>query len=109
MVKGMLDAIPQVVTGGLNVAGGMITVVGYAMVLNMMSVKYLMPFFYLGFVLGAYLKLSLLAFGVIGLILAILYVQLNPKFAKNQTVSSSVANNGVQTNIEELPEDELDD
>ncbi|MBN7274166.1 mannose/fructose/sorbose family PTS transporter subunit IIC [Ligilactobacillus pobuzihii] len=109
MVKGMLDAIPQVVTGGLNVAGGMITVVGYAMVLNMMSVKYLMPFFYLGFVLGAYLKLSLLAFGVIGVILAILYVQLNPKFVKKQTVSSSVANNGVQTNIEELPEDELDD
>ncbi|UQS82895.1 PTS mannose/fructose/sorbose transporter subunit IIC [Bombilactobacillus folatiphilus] len=104
MVKTLLNAIPQVITGGLNVAGGMITVVGYAMVLNMMSVKYLMPFFYLGFILGAYLKLSLLSFGVLGLILAIIYVQLNPKFTKAETVTQS--NENVQL---ELREDELDD
>lgn len=35
-VQGMLNAIPEVVTGGLNIAGGMIVVVGYAMVINMM-------------------------------------------------------------------------
>ncbi|ELN93015.1 PTS system mannose-specific transporter subunit IIC, partial [Salmonella enterica subsp. enterica serovar Enteritidis str. 22558] len=39
---------PEVVTGGLNIAGGMIVVVGYAMVINMMRAGYLMPFFYLG-------------------------------------------------------------
>ncbi len=77
-IKSMLDALPEVITGGLAVAGGFIVVVGYAMILNMMSVKYLMPFFYLGFVLGGYLKLSLLAWGAVGLIFAIVYVQLNP-------------------------------
>ncbi len=35
-VQGMLNAIPEVVTSGLNIAGGMIVVVGYAMVINMM-------------------------------------------------------------------------
>ena len=45
-VQSMLDAIPQVVTGGLQVAGGFIVVVGYAMVINMMGAKYLMPFFF---------------------------------------------------------------
>ena len=31
-VQNMLNAIPEVVTNGLNIAGGMIVVVGYAMV-----------------------------------------------------------------------------
>ncbi len=53
-VQGMLNAIPEVVTGGLNIAGGMIVVVGYAMVINMMRAGYLMPFFYLGFVTAAF-------------------------------------------------------
>ncbi len=39
----MLNAIPEVVTDGLNIAGGMIVVVGYAMVINMMRAGYLMP------------------------------------------------------------------
>ncbi len=44
-VQNMLNAIPEVVTNGLNIAGGMIVVVGYAMVINMMRAGYLMPFF----------------------------------------------------------------
>lgn len=45
MVSNMLSAIPEFVTRGLQIAGGFIVVVGYAMVLRMMGVKYLMPFF----------------------------------------------------------------
>ncbi|MDD9150053.1 PTS mannose/fructose/sorbose transporter subunit IIC [Sporolactobacillus sp. CQH2019] len=107
MIQNMLNALPEVVTGGLAVAGGFIVVVGYAMVLNMMSVKYLMPFFYLGFILGGYLKLSLLSWGVVGLIVAIVYIELNPKFSK-PSASLAAANAGAISD-EELPEDELDD
>lgn len=103
LVQNMLAAIPDVVTGGLEVAGGFIVVVGYAMVLNMMSIKYLMPFFFLGFVLGGYLDFSLLAFGVIGLIFAIIYVQLNPNF-HNQPPS-----NGSSATASADLDDELDD
>ncbi|MCE1741482.1 PTS sugar transporter subunit IIC, partial [Enterobacter hormaechei] len=53
-VQHMLNSIPEVVTSGLNIAGGMIVVVGYAMVINMMRAGYLMPFFYLGFVTAAF-------------------------------------------------------
>ncbi|GAF41020.1 PTS system sorbose transporter subunit IIC [Agrilactobacillus composti DSM 18527 = JCM 14202] len=113
-IKAMLDALPKVVTGGLAIAGGFIVVVGYAMVLNMMSVKYLMPFFYLGFILGGYLKLSLLSWGAVGLIMAIIYVQLNPKFSKNSNNHSgptppTVATATNTSNSDDLPEDELDD
>lgn len=100
-VTNLLDAIPEVITGGLAVAGGMIVVVGYAMVLNMMYIKYLLPFFFAGFILAGYLNFSLLAFGALGLIIAVIYVQLNPNFAKN---TGQVVVNGV-----ELADDELED
>lgn len=38
-VTGALGAIPEVVTRGLQIAGGFIVVVGYAMVINMMESK----------------------------------------------------------------------
>lgn len=102
MVSAMLAAIPDVITGGLAVAGGFIVVVGYAMLLNMMNIKYLMPFFFLGFLLGSYLTdISLLVWGGIGVILAIIYVQLNPKF--------NVSAPSVQAAPAELPDDELED
>lgn len=106
MVNKMLAMIPDVVTGGLAVAGGFIVVVGYAMVLNMMSVKYLMPFFYLGFVLGGYLEFSLLSFGVIGLITALIYVQLNPNF-KKPLVAGQTEQMAFSGTI--IADDELDD
>ena len=43
-VKHALDAIPKVITEGLGIAGGFIVVVGYAMVINMMKARKLMPF-----------------------------------------------------------------
>ncbi|HHH2898704.1 TPA: PTS mannose/fructose/sorbose transporter subunit IIC [Escherichia coli] len=82
MVSNMLSAIPEFVTRGLQIAGGFIVVVGYAMVLRMMGVKYLMPFFFLGFLADGYLDLSLLAFGGVGVIMALLYIQLNPQWRK---------------------------
>lgn len=101
MVTTMLDMIPDVVIGGLAVAGGFIVVVGYAMVLNMMSVKYLMPFFFLGFIVGGYLEFSLLSFGLLGLIIALIYVQLNPNF--NSTAGKTI------TSTSFVADDELDD
>lgn len=84
IVTSMLNAIPEVITRGLQISGGFIVVVGYAMVINMMEAKYLMPFFFLGFVVAAFLNINLVGFGVIGTIMAIVYIQLNPKYNQNQ-------------------------
>ncbi|GAA3583335.1 MAG: PTS mannose/fructose/sorbose transporter subunit IIC [Gibbsiella quercinecans] len=97
-VSQMLNAIPEVVTRGLQIAGGFIVVVGYAMVLNMMGVKYLMPFFFLGFLVGGYLNFSLLAFGGIGLIIALIYIQLNPNYQQ----PNNAAARGNSQRIDEL-------
>ncbi|MBD2785451.1 PTS mannose/fructose/sorbose transporter subunit IIC [Xenorhabdus sp. DI] len=86
-VQHMLNSIPEVVTSGLNIAGGMIVVVGYAMVINMMRAGYLMPFFYLGFVTAAFTDFNLVALGVIGIVMAILYIQLSPKYNQSQAAA----------------------
>jgi PTS system mannose-specific IIC component len=88
-VNAMLQSIPEVVTQGLNIAGGMIVVVGYAMVINMMRAGYLMPFFYLGFVVAAFTEFNLVALGVLGTVMAILYIQLSPKYNQQNVVVSS--------------------
>ncbi|MBV4411557.1 PTS mannose/fructose/sorbose transporter subunit IIC [Enterobacteriaceae bacterium YMB-R22] len=90
-VQNLLNAIPQVVTNGLNIAGGMIVVVGYAMVINMMRAGYLMPFFYLGFVTAAFTDFNLVALGVIGAVMAILYIQLSPKYNRSTAPAQTVA------------------
>lgn len=72
----------------------MIVVVGYAMVINMMRAGYLMPFFYLGFVTAAFTDFNLVALGVIGAVMAILYIQLSPKYNKSQVVVTQNNANG---------------
>lgn len=102
-VQSMLAAIPPVITGGLQVASGFIVVVGYAMVINMMGANYLMPFFFLGFVVAAYTDFNLVALGVIGLVAAIVYIQLNPKYQAPQVVAAA----GASSSASDL-DDELD-
>ena len=104
-VQSMLNAIPEVVTGGLNIAGGMIVVVGYAMVINMMGAKYLMPFFFLGFVIAAFTTFNLVALGVIGLVCAIVYIQLNPKYAQ---LAAAPAPSNSSSDADDDLDDELD-
>ena len=89
VVEGMLNSIPEVVTRGLQIAGGFIVVVGYAMVINMMEAKALMPFFFLGFVVAAFTGFNLVGLGILGLCIAILYIQLNPKYHKSIALPSN--------------------
>ena len=93
VVQTMLNAIPEVVTTGLKIAGGFIAVVGYAMVINMMRAGHLMPFFYAGFVIAAFTNFNLVALGVLGTIMAVLYIQIHPKYNKSQQVVVAASQN----------------
>ena len=75
-VTAALNAMPTWLTGGMAVGGGMVAAVGYAMVINMMATKEVWPFFALGFVLAAISELTLIALGVIGVCLALVYLGL---------------------------------
>ena len=123
----LLNMIPAEVTTGLRIAGGMITVVGFAMVINMMRSKALMPFFFLGFIAAAAIpatqsivplaggkpedvlvalstpaQFNLVAIGIVGACLGLLYTQLNPLFHKSEApaVAPAAAANDLDNELE---------
>ncbi len=75
-VTAMLQAMPEWLSGGMGVGGGMVAAVGYAMVINMMATNEVWPFFVLGFVLAALGELTLIALGALGVALALIYLGL---------------------------------
>lgn len=101
-VQAMLKSVPEVVTHGLQIGGGIVVVVGYAMVINMMNVKHLMPFFFAGFLIAAFTNFNLVGLGGIGMVAAVLFLYLNPRFNMNTTVSDKQKSNN------KTDEDDLD-
>ncbi|HZK65519.1 MAG TPA: PTS system mannose/fructose/sorbose family transporter subunit IID [Puia sp.] len=78
MMKTFLDAIPHWVNAGLQVAGNMLPALGFALLMNLMFNKRVAPYFFLGFMLAAYLKLPVIAIGGLGLIIALLVTRSRP-------------------------------
>ncbi len=76
IVQSGLEAMPEWLTSGMTIGGGMVVAVGYAMVINMMSSREVWPFFFLGFALAALKELTLISLGIIGLCLAVMYLAL---------------------------------
>lgn len=82
-VTGVLNQMPAWLTGGMTVGGGMVAAVGYAMVINMMSTKETWPFFAIGFVLACISELTLIALGVLGVAIALIYLGLKENGGSN--------------------------
>lgn len=82
-VTNALNAMPAWLSAGMTIGGGMVAAVGYAMVINMMATKETWPFFALGFVLAAINQLTLIALGVIGVVLALIYLGLKEAGSSN--------------------------
>lgn len=78
-VQAALEAMPAWLVGGMQVGGGMVVAVGFAMVINMMATREVWPFFALGFAFAAVGDLTLIALGAIGTALAFIYLNLSKK------------------------------
>ena len=76
-----LNRMPEWLTGGMAVGGGMVAAVGYAMVINMMSTKETWPFFALGFVLAAIPNLTLIAVSYTHLTLPTIHVECRSRWS----------------------------
>ncbi|PMB84875.1 PTS mannose/fructose/sorbose transporter subunit IIC [Dolosicoccus paucivorans] len=103
VVVNALAAIPAWITGGLAVGGGMVVAVGYAMVINMMASKLTWPFFFIGFGLSALTELNLVAMGIIGASLALIYIQLDPRL--NSEFASAGGGGSVESALTDILED----
>lgn len=76
-MQSILNAMPDWLSGGMAVGGGMVVAVGYAMVINMMATREVWPFFAIGFALAALSDLTLIAMGTIGVAIALIYINLS--------------------------------
>ncbi|WMJ84054.1 PTS mannose/fructose/sorbose/N-acetylgalactosamine transporter subunit IIC [Oscillospiraceae bacterium LTW-04] len=70
----MLAIVPAQVISILKLIGSMIPALGLAMLMNMMNKKSTIPFFLMGFVLAAYLKLDIIALAILGAAFGILHL-----------------------------------
>jgi len=75
VMKNFLDKIPAWVNTGLQVAGNLLPALGFALLMNLLFHKRVAPYFFLGFLLAAYLKMPVIAIGGLGVIIAFLVTQ----------------------------------
>ena len=74
-MKTFLDLIPAWVNTGLQVAGNLLPALGFALLMNLLLRKTVAPYFFLGFLLAAFVKLPVIAIGALGVIIALLVTQ----------------------------------
>ena len=85
--QNMLQMIPKSLTTALEVVGAMMPALGIAMLLNYLGKKSLMPYFFIGFFLTAYLKLQIMAIAIFaGLIAYLIYINQKNKETTQATV-----------------------
>ena len=80
-VNFVLNTTPAWFTAGLSIAGKMLPVIGMAMLLNFMPAKKFLSFVLVGYVLAAYLGLSILPVAMIGAAAAYEYYKMHEKNA----------------------------
>ena len=71
-MKRMLAMIPPSLVEAFQVIGGIMPALGIAMLVSFLGKKHLMPFFFLGFFLVAFLHLGIMAIAVFAIIAAII-------------------------------------
>lgn len=79
VVDFILNEIPEWLMGGLRVAGGILPVVGIAILLRYLPTNKFVAYLIIGFVAAAYLKVPMLGVALIGVALAIIYFKQNFK------------------------------
>lgn len=88
IVNLILEALPAWFTTGLSIAGGMLPVVGMAMLLNFMPAKKFISFLLIGYVLSSYVGLSVLPVALIGIAAAYEYYKLHANDLATATVAT---------------------
>lgn len=85
--QSMLRMIPKSLTTALEVVGAIMPALGIAMLLNYLGKKSLVPYFFIGFFLTAYLKLQIMAIAIFaGLLAYLLYIN-----EKSRTTAANAA------------------
>lgn len=75
-IESLLNMIPDFVQNGLSVATGIIPALGFAMLARLIINKQVAPYFFLGFIIVAYLDIPITGIAVLGAITAVVVVNI---------------------------------
>ena len=98
VVKAILAVIPTWLTTGLKVSGGILPVVGIAILLRYLPTKKFFSYLLIGFLASAYLKVPMMGVALMGAAMAFIYY-------KNELKSANYALAGQQQEKEEYEND----
>lgn len=87
IVKMLIEYMPEWLTGGLSVAGGLLPAVGIAILLRYLPVKKYLSFLLIGFFAAAYLSVPMVGIAILGASMAILSFQ--QSLRQNQMMASA--------------------
>ena len=74
LINHALNAIPQFVMDGLNVASGVLVCIGFALLIRTMGNNKLLPYLFLGFIMVIYLKMDVVGVAATAICIALLFV-----------------------------------
>lgn len=75
VIEGIIAAIPQFVMDGISIASGILPALGFAMLANMLINDKIAPYYFLGFLLSAYLNIPVLGIALMGTLLVLLMLR----------------------------------
>lgn len=73
IVQNAFNSVPKDITMGLQISTGFLVVVGYAMIMQLLNSKILLPFFFIGFLAMTFTNITLVGLTLLGVSLAIIY------------------------------------
>ena len=73
MVQNVLNSIPKPITMGLQVSSGFLVIVGYAMIMQLINVRELLPFFIIGFLVMTFVNMTLVGLTLLGVSFSLVY------------------------------------
>lgn len=80
LAQSLISSVPESLINALATVGAIMPALGIAMLLNYMGKPKLIPFFFLGFFLAAYLKLDVMAITIFAAVIAlVMYFFFTPK------------------------------
>ncbi|EAD7632611.1 PTS sugar transporter subunit IIC [Listeria monocytogenes] len=92
IVEFVSNVIPEWLTGGLSVAGGMLPAVGIAILLRYLPVKNFITYLILGFIAVSYVSMPMFGVALLGLALAILQFKKLIEEKQTEVKSVTIAN-----------------
>ena len=104
-VQLVLNHIPEWLTGGLKVAGGVLPVVGIGILLRYLPTRQFFPWLLIGFFAAAWLKTPMLGVAVLGIAGAIIHYRSVARAEKNR--AEEIPRSAVQTTSGEIDDDEI--